>query len=572
MKTFKYILTLFFCSLFFINCSEKGLMDETDLDQVNTEKVYSDVELTRKVLMDLYGRMRELTDKNSGTFSRYQSIVTTTTMLDNATDDGTGNAKRAYNLPTVQSMVTSAISPNNNFVAFSNPWNFYYKAIRNANIFIANVDKSPLVEPEKSQAKAEARFLRALYYHELMRWFGPLVISTESMDPFAFKTTKREDMETTIRFIVNEFDAVSKPGVLPDKWDDSNYGRITHGTALGYKARTLLYGASPLYKSMGSTVTWQEAADAANELISLNLYQLYVDGTTPAKSYKRLFNTRFNSESMLLYLRADDNDLYNCFPTVDNWNVNKEGGTNPSQALVDSYDMIDGQEPILGYQADGLTPVINTATNYSEATPYANRDPRFAQSVLYDGGTWPWVNKVKDKKLDISTPWNWFSGYFLVKYLDDRIDHQANSKTFMGFQMMRYAEVLLNYAEAINEAGDNLQNRNLALTQINAIRTRAGITGTLQAADFTQSQLRERIRKERRIELCFEEHRFFDIRRWDIAKVVMNKAAAGITKSTTGQYTRVKLEDRFYDTRINFMPIPLAEVNNCPLIYQNTGY
>lgn len=571
MKAFKYILTLFFCSLFFLNCSEKGLLDETDLDQVNTEKVYSDVELTRKVLIDLYGRMRELTSDNSGSFSRYQGIVTTTTMLDNATDDGTGNAKRAYNLPTVQSMVTSAISPNTNFVAFSNPWTFYYKAIRNANIFLANVDRSPMIEPEKGYAKAEARFLRALYYHELMRWFGPLVISTEPMDPFAFKTTKREDMETTIRFIVNEFDAVAQPGVLPDKWDDSNYGRITRGVALGYKARTLLYGASPLYKSKGSTVTWQEAANAANELIGLNLYQLYVDAV-PEKSYKRLFNTRVNSESMLLYLRADDSDLYNCFPTIDNWNLNKEGGINPSQALIDSYDMVDGQEPILGYQADGLTPVINSGSGYNDATPYINRDPRFIQSILYDGATWPLVNKVVNKKVDISTPWNWFSGYFLVKYLDDRIDHMNGGKTPMNFQMMRYAEVLLNYAEAINEVADNVQNRTLALTQINAIRTRAGITGTLQASDFTQAQLRERIRKERRIELCFEEHRFFDIRRWNIANVVMNKSAGGITKTSGGQYIRVSLEERFYDSRINFMPIPLAEVNNCPLINQNPGY
>lgn len=572
MKTFKYIITLIFCTLCFLNCSEKGLLDETDLDQVNTAKVYSDVELTRNVLIDLYGRMRELTTDDSGSFSRFQSIVTTTTMLDNVTDDGSGNANRAANIPQVQNMVTSAISPSNNFVAFSNPWNFYYKAIRNANIFLANVDKSPLVEPEKSQAKAQARFLRALYYHELMRWFGPLVISTDIMDPFAFKTTKRENMETTVRFIADEFDAVAQPGVLPDKWDDSNYGRITRGTALGYKARTLLYGASPLYKSMGSTVTWQEAADAANDLISLNLYQLYVDGTTPAKSYKRLFNTRVNSESMLLYLRADNNDLYNCFPTVDNWNLNKEGGINPSQALIDCYDMADGQEPILGYQADGLTPVINPATNYNDATPYINRDPRFVQTILYDGGTWPLVNKVKDKKVDISTPWNWFSGYFLVKYLDDRVDHMNGGKTFMGFQMMRYAEVLLNYAEAINEAADNIQNRSLALVQINAIRQRAGITGVLQASDFTQAQLRERIRKERRIELCFEEHRFFDIRRWDIAKTVMNRPATGITKSTAGQYKRVSIENRFYDSRINFMPIPIAEVNNCPLIYQNTGY
>lgn len=571
MKSFKYILVLIFSSLFFTNCSDTGLLDETDLDQINTAKVFSDVELTRGVLIDLYGSMRNNYANSIGTFNRFVNLNTTLAMLDNATDDGTGNGGSVSPKPMISAMVSSTITPDIEFIVTVNPYIFYYKAIRRANVFLANIDQSPLADAEKNTAKYEARFLRAYYYHELMRWFGPLVITTEVMDPFAYTTTKRENMETTVRFIANEFDAVAKAGVLPTAWDAANYGRITQGAAMAYKARTLLYGASPLYKALGSTVTWQEAADAANDLIRMNIYQLYIDNVTPAKSYSRLFNTRFNSESILLYLRADNNDVYNNFPSVVGWNLNKTTLTFPSQSLIDCYDMIDGQEPITGYQADGITPIINTASGYSETTPYANRDPRLKQSILYDGATWPLVNGTANKKIDITTPDNWGSGYFLAKYCDDRIDHMKGGKTAQNFQMMRYAEVLLNYAEAINEAADDISNRDKAVAQLNAIRSRAGITGTLLAANFTQETLRQRIRKERRVELCYEEHRFFDIRRWDIAKDVMNVPAIGIAK-INGQYVRKALETRSYNFRINFMPIPLTEVNNCRLIFQNQGY
>lgn len=571
MKQFKYIFLLIFSAFILTNCSEEGLLEETDLDQIDTEKVYSDVERTRAVLIDLYARMREMTNSSSGSFSRLEDMGTTNSLLDNVTDDGGGMAGKSKALPHVNRMVTGGITSSVNFLPYTNPWNWFYRAIRNANQFLANVDRSPLDDTEKKYAKAEARFLRAYYYHELMRWFGGLVITTDITDPFAFETTKREDLETTIRFIVAEFDAVAQPGVLPTVWDDANFGRVTRGAALGYKARTLLYGASPLYKKNGSTVTWQEAANAAKDLMDLNIYQLYYDTTDPAKSYTRLFNERVNSETILQYLRGDNNDLYNNFPTEDGWNVNKEVGTIPTQQFVDCYDMLDGTEPITGYNGDAFSPVINPASGYDEQNPFVNRDPRFKQTILHDRATWPLVNAVANKMLDLSKPYRWLSGYYLVKYLDDRIDHMKGGNTSMNFQMMRYAEVLLNYAEAINEASNSAQNRQLAVAQLNAIRARAGITGTLDATNFTQEQLRERIRKERRVELCFEEHRFFDIRRWDIAKEVLNKPAVGIAKEG-GQYVRIKVEDRIFNERMNFMPVPLSDVNNCPLIYQNEGY
>ncbi|WP_018630173.1 RagB/SusD family nutrient uptake outer membrane protein [Niabella aurantiaca] len=562
----------FFVSvLLLMSCNKDGL-DSTDLDELTDEKVFTDVGYTRRALYDLYGRMREVTANNSGSFSRLFDMNVTVAMLDNATDDGAGNTTRnAGTSPGIQKYITGAITATSNPVVNTHPWRFYYMAIRNANIFLANIDRCPMTVAEKTSSTNQARFLRAYFYHELFRWFGPLVITTKPIDPFAFDTTKREDLHTTVQFIVGEFDALARDGVLPDSWSGSDYGRATRTAAMAYKARTLLYAASPLFQASG--VKWEEAAAAAMDLIHYadanGVHHLYEAPGEPEKSYTRLFNERNNPENILVYLRAPDNDLYNLFPAFNPWNVNKELTTVPTQWLVDCYDMKDGTEPILGYNAD-YSPVINPASGYDEQDPYANRDPRLNQSILHHGTTWPNVNKGP-ATVDIRTPNNWGSGYFLVKYLDDRIDHRSGGTTSMNFIMMRYAEVLLNYAEAINEASDDAGAREKAVAQLNRIRERAGITQPLNAADFTQSTLRQRIRKERRVELCFEEHRFFDIRRWKIAKELMNRPATGIS-IVSGKYVRKILDQRSYNERMNLAPLPNNETNNTPLIYQNPGY
>lgn len=555
-----------------ISCNKEGLLDSTDLDELTDEKVFTDVENTRKALYNLYGGMREVHSNNSGSFSPLFNMNVTVAMLDNASDDGAGNTTRVAGVsPDIQKWITGSISATSNPVVLTHPWRYFYRAIRNANIFLANVDRSPMLDAEKESSRNQARFLRAYFYHELFRWFGPLVISTTSEDPFAFETAKREDLKTTVDFIVSEFDALSQEGMLPDRWTGSDYGRITRTAAMAYKARTLLYAASPL--SQGSGVSWAQAAKAAEEMISYadsrGVHSLYIAPGEEELSYTRYFNERVNSENILVYLRNEDNDLYNLFPSFNPWNVNKELTTVPTQWLVDSYDMLNGSEPIVGYNGD-YSPIINPASGYDEQEPYKNRDPRFYQSILHHGATWANVNKGT-ATVNLTTPNTWGSGYFLVKYLDDRIDHRSGGVTSMNFIMMRYAEVLLNYAEAINESSDDIVSKQKAVEQLNRIRQRAGITTPLNAADFTQATLRDRIRKERRVELAFEEHRFFDIRRWKIAKEVMNRPAIGIAIEG-GQFVRKVLDNRSYNERMNLSPLPVTEVNNAPMIYQNPGY
>lgn len=565
-------LYIFVSFLLLAGCSKEGMLDSTDLDELTNEKVFSDVENTRKALYNLYGNMRDVQNNNSGSFSVLFNMNVTVAMLDNATDDGAGNTTRnAGTSPGIQKYIMGAITGTSNPVVTEHPWRFFYRAIRNANIFLANVEQSPLPAEEKRSSANQARFLRAYFYHELFRWFGPLVISTTAEDPFAFETVKRETLQNTVRFIADEFDALAAEGMLPDKWNGADYGRATRSAAMAYKARTLLYAASPLFQASG--VSWAEPADAADALIAYadgnNIHRLYIAPGEEEKSYTRYFNERSNPENILVYLRAPDNDLYNLFPAFNPWNVNKELTTVPTQWLVDSYDMADGSEPIIGYNADH-SPIINPASGYDEQNPYANRDPRFYQTILHHGATWPSVNKGT-ARVDLTTPNNWGSGYFLVKHLDDRIDHRDGGTTSMNFVMMRYAEVLLNYAEAMNESSDDHSARALAVEQLNRIRARAGITTPLNAADFTQETLRHRIRKERRVELCFEEHRFFDIRRWQIAGEVMNRPAMGIDFEN-GRFVRKVLDQRSYNERMNLAPIPITEVNNSPMIFQNPGY
>lgn len=576
MLAFKKIkmkhISIFLLVLLFMGCSKGGGLDSTDLDELTDEKVFSDVENTRRALQNLYGSMREVSNKNSGSFSPLFDITVAVAMLDNATDDAAGNTTRnAGTVPGIQKYITGSISATTNPVTLTHPWRFFYQAIRNANVFLANVEKSPLPADEKKSSLNQARFLRAYFYHELFRWFGPLVISTAPSDPFGFADTRRADLKTTVDFIVKEFDALSQDGMLPDRWTGADYGRITRSAAMGYKARTLLYAASPLFKESGAT--WQQAADAAQDLItyseSKNIHSLYYAPGEPDKNYTRYFNERSNAENILVYLRPNDNDLYNFFPAFNPWNVNKELTTVPTQSLVDAYDMADGTQPIVGYNAD-YSPIINTASGYNEQDPYKNRDPRLDQTILHHGTVWPLVNKGK-ATVDIKTPNNWGSGYFVVKYLDDRIDHMSGGTTSMNFIMMRYAEILLDFAEAVNEASNDATARGKAVVQLNKIRLRGGITVPLNASDYTQSTLRERIRKERRVELCFEEHRFFDIRRWKIANDVMNRPAIGIS-IVSGKFVRRALDVRNYSERMNLSPIPVEEVNNAPLIYQNPGY
>lgn len=553
-------INIFVLSLLIFTACDSG-MERIQTGTNTEESVYSDRIKTRQVLNNLYG-CTKLTNGDGGfaAFSASGGVV----YLDCATD----NAFTPIDYSSAHTHNQSTISSSGVGLNGGHPWTFYYNAIRNASLFIQKVDKSPLSTDEKESSKLQARFLRALYYAELFRWYGELVILPEPISATNLDQ-KKSSIDKTVEYIVSEFDAIAN--LLPAEWDETNYGRVTKGAVLAYKARTLLYAASPLNNPSNDAGKWEKASQACWDVIDMKHYGLYYDAGNRALSYARLFNQRSSTEHIFSYLRAEAQNLYANLPSGSPWNNNSNWyvGTVPTQNLVDAYDMLNGQEPITGYDANG-SPIINAASGYNEKEPYTNRDPRLEMTVLCHGNTWKVENKVIALNMISLDDRSKTSGYILRKFLDDRIDHRQGSTTNMNYPMFRYAEILLSYAEAQNE----LNHQDVAVTYINMVRERAGV-GALPKTGWTKETLRTRLQKEYRVEFAFEDNRFFDARRWNKAQDWFSQRVYKMMVTGTLEkplYQRNRLADRVFLPKCYRMPIPQKEVDNSENIEQNPGW
>lgn len=245
------------------------------------------------------------------------------------------------------------------------------------------------------------------------------------------------------------------------------------------------------------------------------------------------------------------------------------GGLCPSQNLVDMYDMADGSAPFAQYDLTGApvyangTPAINAASGYSDATMWTNRDPRLAATILYHGVEWGngVINVVLGQRDNPvgnanATP----TGYYVRKYIPEAIlgaNHTGRSRRL--WTIIRYAEILLNYAEALNEVSGPTAE---VCSLLDQIRHRAGITGNVaDRTDLkTQEAMRNFIHKERTIELAFEEHRAWDVRRWGVATEALSRPIYGISVAANGTVTRKKTQDRVFKDQMYLYPIPEGEV------------
>jgi starch-binding outer membrane protein, SusD/RagB family len=462
------------------------------------------------------------------------------------------------------------LAPENTGIA-GTIWGRSYRGIRDCNYAIVNLDKVPMSTTHKNQLMGELKFIRAFRYHDLIRNYGGVILAGDNIaglydDLQDESLFKRASLKESIDYAVAQLDEAA--ALLPVNNSGSwLLGRATKGAALALKSRLLLYAASPLY----ATSTWQAAASAAQAVISLNKYSLYTGG------YGNLFLTSENNEAIFerLYAKNANHthlEIANGPNSYGGW-----GGNLPLQNLVDDYQMDNGK------------PITDASSGYDAQNPYAGRDKRFYATVLYNGAGYrgntieTFTPGGKDSK---DGPDNWNTsktGYYLKKFMNDAYPLQ-NPWGNAGFQpwfYIRYAEVLLNFAEAANEAygadvvpaGSTLSAR----TAINLIRQRPGVNMPDVPAGLSTSQMRDAIRYERRVELAFEEHRFYDVRRWKIADVTENKPAGGITVTKNGStFTyapKVALEGRKFEAKHYWLPIPRAEIqasNN--KITQNNGY
>ncbi len=477
-------------------------------------------------------------------------------------------------------------STNNPDAYFSNSYN----GIRQVNNFLANIDKVPVPSSNPTRTitwKAEARFIRAFLYFQLLERYGGVPLIGDQI----FSLTDnlqlpRNTYADCVSYIVSECDAI-KAQLNLEPIAATNLGRIPRGAAIALKCRVYLYAASPLFNGGGiesdatlkaltgyptnDPTRWQNVISAAEELIALNAYSLVQSGTT---GYVNIFSQKQNSEVILAKQQVNDFALETSQAPVGYAvnNVQSAGRTSPTQEFVDAFPMLNGLA------------ITDPASGYNPSAPYTGRDPRLTASVFYNGSLW--LNRAGgvqtfDGGLDrpnLPSVTQTRTGYYLRKFLYDNSTSSSYSSQSHNFVYFRYAEILLNYAEALNEVGRTEDG----VTQLILLRKRAGLQAGANSrygipVGITQTDLRTLIQQtDRRVELSFEEHRFWDLRRWKIANTELNKTLHGmqITKNANGTFTYqvVPVTAIMFQDKLYHMPIPYNETVTDANLKQNQGW
>jgi hypothetical protein len=439
----------------------------------------------------------------------------------------------------------------------------YWAVITKCNIFFQNIDAAKVEESFKTRMTGEMRFLRAFSYFRLTSLYGGVPLITEPFNLTDNFNVPRNTYDECMRFVITELDAAASQ--LPLTYPSSDLGRITKGAALAAKSRALLYMASPLNNPTNTKEKWQAAADAAKAVIDLNEYSLYPDYGDlflRANSYNseviwsRPYNQLLSNEGIILELSMYPNG-YSGF-----------GQVNPYQGMVDAFETINGKLPV-------------DDPEFDPQNPYVNRDPRFYETILYDGAPFKgrdvetFVPGGKDSREGPISAWNATeTGYYVRKFLDESITNpSATNQGNAPYIYFRYAEILLNYAEAEYFLG----NESVSREYVNMVRSRPGVN--MPSVTQSGSDLLKRIQRERQIELCFEGHRYFDVRRWKTAPLELNKLPKRIDivkdpNTNKKTYTINTMANfKFVFTDKNYLvPIPQKEIDKNPLLTQNPGY
>ncbi|MGM9840804.1 MAG: RagB/SusD family nutrient uptake outer membrane protein [Candidatus Limisoma sp.] len=488
--------------------------------------------------------------------------------------------------------------------SFDNPitnpggWSNCYEGIRKCNKFLENIDEAETYdEDERESFRAQAYGLRAYYYLCLVKNYGgvPLILNNIGLDIPA--DTKRATFAECARQIISDCEKVLEvsdenirltwfSGTL----EDDRY-RFSKGMACAIMSEAALYAASPLNND--GTFTWAEAAEVTKRALDLCLehgYELFKTAPTnnaALSCYDLYFTMRSDVQGVI-----DKETIMEAPNQMTVWSDNGlpsilgqvKAGACPTQELIDSYETIDGKMPILGYaDAQHLEPIINPeATLYNEQSPYTNRDPRLEStiyhynSLLAPGGS----VKIDTRPTGAYAPSessirNTRTGYYLRKFFGYKSDRSTNFDGY--FKIFRLAELYLNYAEALNEASQG-STPQAALDAINAVRERVGMPAI--EAGISTDDFRTRVRNERRVELAFEDHRFYDVRRWNILSE--DKAVTGISvipgKLGRVTYERVLVNDSRVATTDKYLrlPIPGDEINKLKTHtgsdFQNVGW
>ncbi|MCH7411061.1 RagB/SusD family nutrient uptake outer membrane protein [Belliella sp. DSM 111904] len=457
-------------------------------------------------------------------------------------------------------------------------WDAAFRNLRRINIFLEQMEVLEIELTNKDQLIAEAKFLRAYIYFLLVERFGGVPIVDRSYELGAEVVFVRSTFEECVDFIENDLNEAIPDLAVRYQTSDSNFGRATRDAAQALKSRLFLYAASPLFNEQNDQSKWQKAADAAEELINSS-YSLHPE-------YRTLFNQPTGSTNNEIIFARPFSTSPGASHSSPMDNLNRRHGgyggwwasNGPSQNLVDDYDMING-EPAFIFENGSKS--INPASGYDPQNPYENRDPRFYETIIYDGAIFHgdtyemWVSSDAESwgfDSYLQSGDNPRTNYVLKKFMpEDGVPLNWQEPYTNPWIIFRLGEIYLNYAEAKFELGDEETARNY----LSLVRERVG----MPAIPSTESgdRLRQRIYNERRIELAFEEHRYWDVRRWKIAPEIENRPIRGmdiIRNQSTGvkTYSEIQLLARIFEEKMYFLPIELNERLRNPEITQSPGY
>ena len=524
-------------------------------------------------------------------FSNYSNLTRLRNDMFNYMPDGynvIGNSWRASASDEAEEVnETESIQNfnNGNWNMYSNPdnvWSKNYQGIRKTFDFMQGSDTITFSEYKISDPvnytarvkklkmwRAEAKFLRAFFYFELLKRYGGVPIVDRKFDiekDYDYLTSlKRNSFADCVSEIVTLCDSAAF--YLPVKQADvanTDWGIPTYGAALALKARVLLYAASDLYNQTGNKnpLIGYTDVNRINRWLKAAVANKAVLNLMPLVPYS--FQSTYSALFLLKTVRSNEVIFERRYPASNSFETQNypigyqsgKTGTCPSQNLVDAYEMKTG------VPFDWKNPV-------HAANPYTDRDPRLQASIIVNNSVWKsanvqlWEGGINGQPVYRASK----TGYYLKKYVDESLNLTIGQTSAKQWIFFRLSEIYLNYAEAMNEAfGPAVADtfKITSLQAINSVRTRAGVAMPAIAAGVTKDELRQKIRNERRIELAFEDHRFWDVRRWMIGESTLGTTVRGvkITKTADGVFTYVPfdLEKRVFEPKMYFYPVPQSEI------------
>lgn len=447
----------------------------------------------------------------------------------------------------------------------NNPMEYWaYNEVRQTNMFLSKVDQSPTDADQKAVLKGQVKFLRAMLYFNMIKRYGGVPIITQPQELTDDLFVKRQTADEGFAFIIKELEEAI--ALLPETYGsrDLDVGKANKSSATAFLGRVLLFWASPLFNQSGDNSRWEQAAAINKKVIDKGVYQLH-------NNFRNIMLDKNNAEEVfsVQYLKGYREHGWDSWAQPDSQSKNDAVRRSPVQEFVDAFEMKNGKD------------IHEPGSGYDPANPYLNRDPRFHATVLANGATFfgATIYMYEGAPIDgINLPYATITGYLLRKGTNENNkDYYASSGSDQNWIELRYAEVLLNYAEAQNEALSAPDQS--VYDAIELIRERAGLSPYQLPAGLSKEQMRDRIRHERYIELSFENKRYWDLKRWKTAVQVLDGKrfhAMYITKHDDGTFTYEKKPvdavPYVFQEKMYFMPVPQREIEKNPNLEQNPGW